>query len=350
MRGRIGIILGLFVGLAGCRGEKELGKFDTSNIKPLHVVDSVGSLTDATSGRQMGHEAAAGSLMPRVDVVTGGQGYKNSQFRSESVTATFHHSPGFRGADADYIDKASVYWKLNWIRKQLQSGTLPSNLKEAVKKTRNLLDTVVRDRNFTTADEAVTALEEGIEHLDAQNVLKLGNVDVQLVPWGAGRDAVTRYFDKEKGSRPDSNKFIRRTSGTLSVDSTNALLLSRYSRLGRHTTLVPGVKEAQSLAVSYARKYGASPEEMMRHSWSKAIEKTNKLRDDLGLMHRADNSDRDDVSVPTVFGTSHELGGPDETGDLSDNVVPIPSISGSIRRIDVPASTFKEPADPFANP
>lgn len=352
----IGIIAILF-GLTGCNQEKELGEFNVSEVKSLQVTDSLRPMTNTATGQDMRSELPEGYSRPKVDVVAGGGGYKNSEWQSGGIAAATHYSPGFRGADADYIDKADVYWKLNWIRKQLQNGKLPSNLKEAVAKTRKLVMTVVRDRNADTAEEAVIALEEGIAHMEAQHTLTLGNLDLQLVPWGAGRAAVERYFDKDKGkiNRADSksSKYLNRSGGNLALNLMETpSVLPRPSRLGRSTTVsTPGVTEAQAVALSYADKCAASPEEMMRRSWQKAIEKINKLRDDLGMMNRADNSDRNDVSVPTVFGTSAE---PQNTAEemqtTATDVVPIPSIYGNTRRVDVPASTFKEPNDPFGKP
>lgn len=358
MRGQkmIGLIAVLF-GLAGCSQEKELGEFSVSEIKSLQVTDSLQPMTNTVTGQEMGREVPEGYIQPKVDVVVGGSQYKNSEWQSAGIATPTRRSHGFRGPDADYIDKADVYWKLNWIRKQLQNGKLPSNLKEAVAKTRKLLMTVVRDRNFDTAEEAVTALEEGIDHLEAQRTLTLGNIDPQLIPWGAGRGAVERHFDKDKGKiiRPDSKitKPQNRFNGSLALDLTeSSSSLPRPSRLGRSLTLtMPGVKEAQAVALSYAEKYAASPEEMMRRSWQKAIEKTNKLRDDLGLMNRADNNDRNDVSVPTIFGTSIEPRDTmEEMDSTTSDVVPIPSIHGNMRSVNVPASTFKEPDDPFGKP
>lgn len=359
MRGQtiIGSIAVLF-GLAGCNQEKELGEFNVSEIKSLQVTDSLRTMTNTATGQEMRRELPEGYIKPTVDVVAGGGGYKNSDWQSGGLATAIRFSPGFRGADADYIDKAEVYWKLNWIRKQLQNGNLPSNLKEAVAKTRKLLMTVVRDRNFTTAEEAVITLEEGIEHLEAQRTLKLGNIDPQLVPWGAGRAAVERHFDKDKGrtNRSDSkpNKYLNRTSGSLTLDLTesSSVTLTRPSRLGRAPAMLdPGVKEAQAVAFSYAEKYAASPEEMLRRSWQKAIEKINKLRDDLGLMNRTDNNDRNDVSIPTVFGTTTEpKDSLEEMDSTTDNVVLIPSVYGNMRRVDVPDSTFKEPDNPFGKP
>lgn len=356
----IGLIAVLF-GLAGCSQEKELGEFDVSEIKSLQVTGSIGTMTNPATGQVMRRELPEGYIKPGfikpgVDVVTGGSGYKNSEWQSTGIAMPTHRSPGFRGPDADYIDKADVYWKLNWIRIQLQNGKLPSNLKEAVAKTRKLLRTVVQDRNSNTAEEAVIALEEGIEHLEAQRVLTLGNTDLQLIPWRAGRAAVERYFEQDNGKlnggASKSNKYLNRSGGSLTLDlMQNPLSTPHPSGRSLTTKTAPGVTEAQAVALSYASKFAASPEEMMRRSWQKAIEKTNKLRDDLGLMNRADNNDRNDVSVPTVFGTTTEPQNTTEEKDTTmDSVVPIPSIYGDTHRANVPASAFKEPSDPFGKP
>lgn len=342
--------------LTGCRSHQGGVSWDPSERMGSVNVD-LHSLASENGGQFTLPDQTGSPGKPSLSVVDNGTGYQNKDWNSSGLTQHTVRATGGRGADADYIDKADVYWKLNWIRKELQSGNLPSNLKEAVAKTRKGLMTLVPDRNRTTAEDAVAAMEEGVQHQEADKALKAAGLNPLLIPFAAGREAVARYFDRDKKTAPvDSDKYKPRAMGLLSLDLRDNRLpvaaISRRPSPGSLTSsLSSDLKSAQAIAISYAERYHASPEEMMRRAWRAAIEKTNKLRDDLGLMNRAPNSDRNDVEIPSILGTrpaEEKTVTDDDANDITDNVVPIPAIGDNAKRVDVPASVYKEPAEPFA--
>src|SRR5262249_20629239 len=103
--------------------------------------------------------------------------------------------------------------------------------------------------------------------------------------------------------------------------------------------------EAIKLVEEYAEKYQAPPDEMMKRAWRKAIEKINELRDELGLMNRAENRDALTNYVPSTTETTPT---PGEPGDLFQNAVPIPDIHGADKRTP-PKEAATEPENPFAS-
>lgn len=94
----------------------ELGPLTTNSTPTQQIVD-------ATTGKPMQQVAPGVPAMTSLAGATGA--------RSEFAPRGWSHlnqprGTGTRGADADYVDKADVYWKLNWMRKQLLSGKVPA--------------------------------------------------------------------------------------------------------------------------------------------------------------------------------------------------------------------------------
>ena len=68
--------------------------------------------------------------------------------------------------------------------------------------------------------------------------------------------------------------------------------------------------------LEYARTYRAAPDAVRQKEWTAAVEKISKLRDELGLMNRAENKE-DDYSAAVQPSTEGGVSG----------VVPIPEVS-----------------------
>ena len=247
---------------------------------------------------------------------------------------------GLRGADADYVDKADVYWKLNWIRKELLSGSLPENLEQAIEKTRKQLKTTEKDKNYVIANTAITHLEKGVEHSKAMQLLKSAQISTLIVPWRSSKESIQRFIESGGlGFGKQSKSYHTRSSGFDEDD------LSSNSH--KKNADVPLLTTTQKLIIEtvllYAEKYHASPQEVMSREWQQAIERINYLRDELGLMKRETNKDGDNSNIPTdVTGAKSQ-----NPRDLLDNAIPISPIKGSTIPEGVPKEVFLEPANPF---
>jgi hypothetical protein len=143
---------------------------------------------------------------------------------------------------------------------------------------------VKKDKNSLIADDAIKYLEEGLKHLKAQRTLRTAGASTTLIPWSAGREAVHRAIEQGNlgfGSRDRSRDWERYIRKEDEEDSP----LQRYRR-NQNQNVSPTLSAVQSEAVDlveeYAAKYQVPPEEMMKRAWRNAIEKINKLRDELG--------------------------------------------------------------------
>jgi hypothetical protein len=331
-------------GAVGCKARKDATDMDMQPVefRPLSTRGNRAYTLTDVDGKPMRQEAAAPMRQPQIEI---GHGARHDIGERGGGRGVGRISAGFRGEDADYIDKADVYWKLNWIRKQLLAGLLPSNLEEAIEKTRRQLLTTKLDKNYQIADEAVTQLEKGSEHLRAHRKLQAASVPLSLIPWSAGRNAVERFLDD--GHLGFGGKDRSRESNRRDEDEDEESTIRRVWRshqAATATTLTARQQEALTIIREYAERHRVAPEEMMKRAWRRAIEKINELRDELGLMDRAENRDGDSAYIPT----SIDAASPREPMDLLKNTVPIPEIHGETRR-NLPGAATTEPDDPFAS-
>ena len=100
-----------------------------------------------------------------------------------------------RGADSDYIGKADVYWKLNWLRKHLHDRMLPAEFERAILKAKTELEDTVHDKNYQTGDEAIKHLKRGLEGFRDAELLRNANINTLLVPWSSDDVAIQRFID-----------------------------------------------------------------------------------------------------------------------------------------------------------
>ena len=242
-------------------------------------------------------------MVPNADVPVGsayGGGHTDAQGRA-------------RGADSDYIDKADVYWKLNWLRKHLHDRMLPPEFERAITKAQTQLEDTVHDKNYQLGDDAIKHLKRGLEGFRDAELLRTANINVLLVPWSSDDVAVQRFVD-------GGGLGFGARSGAASGRTTRDAHTPLYRRLpaAPPEALSPTQEKILAVVKKYARDYRISPDTLRAHEWDAAAEKIDHLRDELGLMNRRENSD--DSSRPAV---------PDLDTDMSgvNNLVPIPDVS-----------------------
>ncbi|MCS6777511.1 MAG: hypothetical protein RMJ43_14460 [Chloroherpetonaceae bacterium] len=329
--------------LNGCRPDPTDPRLELEPIKLEQMPRSrpPSQITDIGTGLPLPQVEPGPLEMPRMDVVTGARSGIAPRW-NRMYEAYTPMAPGMRGSDADYIDKADVYWKLNWIRKQLQAGTIPPNLADAIARTRQQLETTQRDKNYRIAERAIQLLEEGMEHLQARRTLVAAGVASDLIPWSLGREAVQRYIDEGRLGFGSAAKRASLRPGTADAKESPAQSYWRQQRNTLTSTLTARQQSTIALILEYAEKYRASPDTMLQRVWQKAIERINELRDELGLMNRNENRDSNSTYVPRPIESFSS-----EPQDLISNTVPIPDIYGSERK-EVPAEVTTEPDNPFA--
>jgi hypothetical protein len=280
-----------------------------------------------------------GKVVPVSDVSFGGQGSGISEAfgMPESLApgqigglGQPDVAGGERGADADYIGKSDVYWKLNWLKKKIAEGDLPANFVEAVLKTRNELSGLDRDRNFDVASEAIEHLDRGIEHLQALKTLGAAFVPTETIPWGAGTRAMRRFIDNGGlgfGEKRDEPTMDMGTGPLDKDDATTDLMSVPTGAEAYHATgLSTQQEKAIEVVMDYESRYHMSPDKVMREEWRAAMEKIDDLRDDLGLMNRKENKDNDITEPGINMETSRvQMSAGDQHG--VEGVVPMPSVT-----------------------
>ena len=290
-------------------------KMQFSRIKRIKMDPSMMARKDVTTGKPVAIVVQADNAAALSGVAPGGSG----AFHGSDYTTGKADSLGRpRGADSDYVDKADVYWKLNWLRKHLGDATLPDDFEKAIKLCRETMATAAHDANYRLADDALTHLETGLKHYHNAQALKAANTDTILIPWSGGVEAVQRAIDRgvlgfgEK-SQTANRAYSRDEDGNAAP---------RRSAAAAGPTLTPAQQKIVDIILDYARLYRASPDAARRAEWGSAVTKINRLRDELGLMNRAENHED----------TYEATGGAGDSGMTgTDGVVPIPSDPNSPR-------------------
>ncbi len=335
-----------FGALAGCGNRQQVqeNKPDDFVLKDLGDNGQVlQARADVTSGRPLQVQDPVKIPSVRVSDAAYASGAAGGSLAGSSI-----HTP-----DEDYIDLADVYWKLNWLRKQLVDGKVPLNLAEALGKTRKALTLVTRrDENYHTAEQAIQALEEGAQHLRADQTLRDAHVSRYGVPWGAGREAVQNYLERSGLAGPAGSSLTPARRPSHDDDSDDATASRAHALVETPPTLTAVQQTALTTALTYEEQYHASPEQMMRRAWRQALTLTNALRDALQKHPSAerhpgvknpdvDTGDGQSEVAPGIGETAPDLQGVSGAVPIKSFVPPAPGGSAGLP---------PEPADPFAAP
>lgn len=248
-----------------------------------------------------------GEIRRATDTATG-EIQNPGSYSGESLTRATRMNT--RGVKDYYTAYAGVYWQLNYIRKLILKGNLPSDFPAEVGKIRRALreDSVglQHDGNFQLADEALAHLEKGIDHMLAAQTLKESSATIYSAPWIAGRQTMQSFIDE--GRLGFGAKTVGDTS-TLEVRShsdDSEVSTKRITHPYRETTMLSSIqKRAIDVLLEYADSYHASPTELMKKEFAVAIRKTNKLRDQLWLMKRPENNDGDTTNSTVGNSPTH---------------------------------------------
>ena len=159
--------------LTGCSDEQETRADDTSDsifIKRLVLNPNLMPRKDVTTGKAMPITSLRQDELSISGIAPGSYGAVGGAYGTGHTDAQGRA----RGKDADYVDKADVYWKLNWVRRHLSEVPLPEDFEKALKLSREELETTVHDAHYKLGDDALTHLEAGYKHFKAAQFLRLG--------------------------------------------------------------------------------------------------------------------------------------------------------------------------------
>ncbi len=198
-----------------------------------------------------------------------------------------------------YTTICDVYWKLNWIRKELLHGTVPYNMEDEIRRSRKKLETITHDGNYDLAAEAFDRLEKGLEHLACLRTLRTAHIDDRRVPWETDLTAVQEYLDQQGSNAaqvaPLKSAFSH-AGNDEDEESSGLTSRPRFAEAGPVGARTP----AANLVLDYETRYHTSPRLLIKREWETAIRKTNRLRDNLYLQNREQNNDGDGTDVSTA--------------------------------------------------
>jgi hypothetical protein len=226
---------------------------------------------------------------------------------------------GHRVPKSYYIIYCDIYWRLNWIRQQLRHGIVPERLGDKIENVRKELTQatagIAHDGNYRVAHEALTFLESGWNHYEAEQALADGGVQSLSAPWSSGAVAMRTFIDAGGfgfGVKPVGAASIP-APGASDDPLTQA---AAGTPVGADTAnLTPRQERAIEVAVRYAGEYHRSPRDCAQDEWSRAVERINKLRDQLWMMNKANSKDngtavdvRPSSDIGSAAGDFHRTG------------------------------------------
>ena len=226
--------------------------------------------------------------------VGGGYGYGGG---GEIVERVYIDDTGHKVPKSYYIMYCDIYYRMNWIRQELKKGSVPPDFGRKLANVRRELKEgtagIARDGNYRVADEAITYLETGWKHYQAAEALVAAGAQTSSAPWSVGALAMQQFI--ENGGFGFGAKLLANASlnaapagGTQSaLDAASAGALDT----GTTTGLSGRQERAIAVAIRYARDFHKSPRECAVSEWAMAVEKINKLRDQLWLMNKSNTHD-----------------------------------------------------------
>lgn len=173
------------------------------------------------------------------------------------------------GADSDYIDKADIYWKLRWLKGEVEAGRYPSNMGSEVDELEERTAGTAPDQNRPLLEDAVKGYRDGFAAHKAIDEIKAGGLDPATIPWGTGRYLIEESFKKSN----------------LSKDPILAGLGSRP------------LSKAQFVALDWETQHHKSPIEVRDVSIEKATTTTDLIAEELGLADRGPNAGGDPTAA-----------------------------------------------------
>lgn len=176
-------------------------------------------------------------------------------------------------SDHNYVDKADIYWKLNWMTQDTENGMFsPDFLPELDKLQSRLRDTEMDDK-LPLIQEIIKDFRDAMEADKIAKDFRKAGLDAHRLPWANGR----------LGLEKSLNDTINKNPG-------NAYFAPPQTTTRREKSL-------HERALAYGEKYHASPEDVKKRLLANAATKTEHLGDMLGLLGRESNTKPGDAPI-----------------------------------------------------
>lgn len=171
--------------------------------------------------------------------------------------------------EKEYVAKADVYWKMNWVKNSVEAGIVPDNLSEALSEMRKQMVTLEEDDKKPLMREILDHIERGKQAEDLSKELRRQGLDTTHIAWGMGTQTIASRL-KEDAKR-----------GRLS-----GLLLSERGDL-------------EQRILSFESLYASSPDAVKAREFTAAGVKINELGGKLRLLGRRENSPSGLATIPS---------------------------------------------------
>ncbi len=206
---------------------------------------------------------------------------------------------------ADYPDKCTLYWKLNWIRHELLKGTLPYD-REMLTDLRYQLDLTARDANYTLIEKTLKSLDLSLTYFDDARTLRVAGVDTASLPWKNGAEIVRQSLKPVVSTDTPIDRKPGYSSQADEDEDTGAPPAAAPSTAGDSPISTVSPHNLRMIQ-DYARRQHASPQQMLQRELSAALVDIVALRDSLQLKDRDSTPDTDETTVPDNVGQKDVL-------------------------------------------
>ncbi len=218
-----------------------------------------------------------------------------------------------------WVGTLDIYWKLNWIRQELMMGNVPRVLPDVIAHQRRHIVRIRREGKHLApdpghyipagvtieevldyADNAFKQLEDGLKHLEQENLLEASGIRALSVPWSASEAEITKQFQLQGLIKTE-----HATATADKEDEEGSSITVRRLHTPRSAPLTRQ-EEAVDLALKYARTYHASPEDVARRNFEAALRNIVNLRD---LLHYQFHKPSVEGSSTMIPGLLHQEAG-----------------------------------------
>lgn len=187
-----------------------------------------------------------------------------------------------------------IYWKLNWIRKELLDSNVPNNLGKVVVRTRKHCQRIHKDfsdrsidKFLDIANEALDHLDKGLDHMATTRLLTRANISWRSLPWSASENEVQRWLENQ-GALPSSQ--VSASSSRSDSEDEDGSTRNRF--VPKHVTsssisrfVGSDTRKGAMLALDYAHQYHHSPLDEARKEFEAALRDILRLRDKMELQY-----------------------------------------------------------------